>query len=102
MTDNSHKPNKKIEEMRAEYDFSGGVHGKHGAAYHEGHTVTIHQKDGSTTVQNFKLEEDGSQATIKPGTQTLLDLRGSISVSGEQDFDAIRKQVVTKRAQTTR
>ena len=43
--------------MRAEYDFSGGVRGKHAAAYHEGHTVTIHKKDGTTIVQNFKLEE---------------------------------------------
>lgn len=43
--------------MRAEYDFSGGVRGKHAAAYHEGHSVTIHKKDGSTVVQNFILEE---------------------------------------------
>jgi len=57
MTNNSDKPKKKVGEMRAEYDFSGGVRGKHAAAYHEGHTVTIHQKDGTTIVQNFKLEE---------------------------------------------
>lgn len=56
MKNNSNKP-KKIEEMRAEYDFSGGVRGKHSAAYHQGHTVTIHKKDGTTVVQNFKLED---------------------------------------------
>jgi hypothetical protein len=28
-----------------------------------------------------------------PTTLTLLDLRGSVLVSGPQDFDAIRKQV---------
>ena len=27
--------------------------------------------------------------------QTLLDLRGSVPVSGRQDFDAIRRQVLT-------
>ena len=43
--------------MRAEYDFSGGARGKHAAAYQQGHTVTIHKKDGTTIVQNFKLEE---------------------------------------------
>ena len=43
--------------MRAEYDFSGGVRGRHAAAYRQGHTVTIHKKDGTTIVQNFKLEE---------------------------------------------
>jgi len=48
---------KKVEEMRAEYDFSGGMRGKHAAAYREGHAVTIHKKDGTTVVQNFKLEE---------------------------------------------
>lgn len=56
MKNNSNKP-KKVKEMRAEYDFSGGVRGKHAAAYHQGHTVTIHNKDGTTIVQNFKLEE---------------------------------------------
>lgn len=43
--------------MRAEYDFSGGVRGKHAALYQQGHSVTIHKKDGQTIVQNFKLEE---------------------------------------------
>ena len=56
MKNNSNK-SKKVEEMRAEYDFSGGVRGKHAAAYREGHTVTIHKKDSSTVIQNFKLEE---------------------------------------------
>ncbi len=57
MKNNSSKPKKKVEEMRAEYDFSGGVRGKHAAAYQQGHTVTIHKKDGTTIVQNFKLDE---------------------------------------------
>ncbi len=41
---------------------------------------------------------DGEQVIIKPITQTLLDLRGSVPVSGEQDFDTIRKEVTAKRA----
>ncbi|MCI0551638.1 MAG: hypothetical protein L0287_11840 [Anaerolineae bacterium] len=48
---------KKVEEMRAEYDFSGGIRGKHADTYQQGHTVTIHKKDGTTVIQNFKLEE---------------------------------------------
>src|SRR5437899_915811 len=44
-------------EMRAEYDFRGGVRGKHHKAYREGHTVKIHKTDGTTIVQHFKLEE---------------------------------------------
>ena len=41
---------------------------------------------------------DGEQVVIKPVKQSLLDLRGSVPVKKEQDFSAIRKQVITKRA----
>ena len=39
------------EEMRPEYDFRGGVRGKHAKAMQAGYTITIHQDDGTTTVQ---------------------------------------------------
>jgi hypothetical protein len=48
------------EEMRSEYDFSsmkGAVRGKYYKAYRAGHKVVIHQADGITSVQYFKLEE---------------------------------------------
>ena len=45
------------DEMLPEYDFRGGVRGKHYEAYRRGHTVTIHKPDGATDVQHFKLEE---------------------------------------------
>ncbi len=51
------KPQKQDEEMLPEYDFRGGVRGKHYKAYRQGHTVTIHKSDGTTDVQHFKLEE---------------------------------------------
>ncbi len=57
MKNSSNKHKKKVEEMRAEYDFSVGVRGKHADAYQQGHTVTIHKKDGTTILQNFKLKE---------------------------------------------
>lgn len=44
-------------EMLPEYDFSGGVRGKHYKAYRKGHEVKIQKTDGTTTVQCFKLEE---------------------------------------------
>lgn len=44
-------------DMLPEYDFSGGVRGKHYRAYREGHTVKIHQSDGTVAVQYFTLEE---------------------------------------------
>ena len=48
------------EDMRSEYDFSsmkGAVRGKYYKAYRAGHKVVIHQSDGTTSVQYFKLEE---------------------------------------------
>ncbi len=45
------------DEMLPEYDFSGGIRGKHYQAYRRGHTVTIHQNDGNDIVQYFTLED---------------------------------------------
>ncbi len=42
---------------------------------------------------------DGEQVVIKPVKHSLLDLRGRVCVSGEQDFDSIRSQVKTRRTQ---
>jgi len=46
-------------EILPEYDFSGkiGIRGKYHHAYQQGHTVRIHQEDGSVTTQYFTLEE---------------------------------------------
>ena len=51
------KPEVGSSELRPEYDFSAGVRGKHYRDYQRGHRVTIHKTDGTTVVQNFKLEE---------------------------------------------
>ncbi len=47
------------DDMLAEYDFTGmkGVRGKYYKAYRQGHTVKIHQEDGTVTTQYFALEE---------------------------------------------
>ncbi len=44
-------------EMLPEYDFRGGVRGKHYKEYRKGHTVKIHMADGSAEVRYFTLEE---------------------------------------------
>ena len=46
-------------EMRAEYDFSGAVRGKHYRAYRAGHTVHIHKATGATEVHYF-TQDDGA------------------------------------------
>jgi AbrB family looped-hinge helix DNA binding protein len=41
----------------------------------------------------------GDEVMLQPLPHTLLDLRGSISVSSPQDFNAIRQQVREAQAQ---
>lgn len=60
MSENNMNKNNPIENLAAdddgmqpEYDFSGGVRGKHYKAYRQGHSVTVHNKDGTKTVQHF-------------------------------------------------
>lgn len=56
--DNLEKNENMVEdEMQPEYDFRGGVRGKHHQAYRQGHIVKIHQSDGNVIEQHFTLEE---------------------------------------------
>ncbi len=54
---NSTSPN--ANEMLPEYDFTGkkGIRGKYYRAYRQGHTVKIHQEDGTVHTQYFTLED---------------------------------------------
>ena len=45
------------DDMLPEYDFSGGVRGKHHKAYRAGHTVSVGKDDGSVQVQHFTLAD---------------------------------------------
>ena len=40
--------------MRAQYDFTDGMRGKHYRALEAGYTITIHQSDGTTIVQEVR------------------------------------------------
>ena len=44
--------------LRAEYDFTGGVRGKHYHAMQSGYTITIHRADGTTVVKEVKPAKD--------------------------------------------
>jgi hypothetical protein len=78
--------NKEIKEMRAEYDFSQGVRGKHHQAYRQGHTVRVHQADGNVIEQHFSLEEgavfiEPDVRAYFPNSQAVNDaLRGLIAL----------------------
>jgi hypothetical protein len=49
--------------FRAEYDFSGGVRGKHYRRRRNGYTIKIHKQDGSTMVKKVKRE---GEITLAP------------------------------------
>lgn len=43
--------------MRTEYDFIGGVRGRHYKAMQAGYTITIHKADGTTVVKEVMPKE---------------------------------------------
>ncbi len=104
MSNNSSKSKKKVSEMRAEYDFSGGVRGKHAAAYRQGHSVTIHKKDGTTVVQNFILEEgavviDPDVREYFPDAESVNNaLRSLISIASKSRIKGSKVSPKTKRS----
>ena len=42
---------KKKKEMRSEYDFTGGVRGKHHRAMQTGYSITVHQEDAANVTK---------------------------------------------------
>lgn len=61
------------DDMLPEYDFTGGVSGKHYKAMRKGHTVKIDQADGTTLIQHFKLEE--GTALLDPDVRKYFPTR---------------------------
>jgi len=54
------------DDIRAEYDFSAGVRGKHYKSRLNGYTIRIHKKDGSAEVR--EIEPNGS-VVLEPDVQ---------------------------------
>lgn len=72
--------------MRSEYDFSGGVRGKHFRKPQNGHTTVINKSDGSTVVRQSKpiiLAPDVE--AYFPDTESVNEaLRGLIALIPEK------------------
>jgi AbrB family looped-hinge helix DNA binding protein len=58
----------------------------------------IRRQMGFQEGDTIALVREGDHMLLRPITETLLDMRGSLSVSGPQDFEAIRHQVIAARA----
>jgi hypothetical protein len=46
-----------VDDILPEYDFSGGVRGKHHRAYQQGYKIIVHKADGTIEERNFSLPE---------------------------------------------
>ena len=59
---------------------------------------TIRRQMGLKEGDSLAIIPLENQIILRPLTQTLLDLRGSIPVEEPQDFEEIRKRVIAGRA----
>jgi hypothetical protein len=78
--------NKKTEEIRAEYDFSKGVRGKHADAFIDGHKTIVHKSDGSTVTRETRpiiLDAD-VQEYFSDAESVNQALRGLIALVPEK------------------
>ena len=57
----------KNNEMRPEYDFSGGVRGKHCRALQGGYTITVHKADGTSVIKDVMPK--GNAVLLEPDVQ---------------------------------
>ena len=66
-------------EMLPEYDFTGkkGTRGKYHQAYRQGHTVRIHEADGTVSVHYFTLE-DGA-VMLEPDVREYFSTSKSVN-----------------------
>lgn len=69
-------------EMRSEYDFSGGVRGKHFNKLQNGHQTVIHKFDGSTVVNTTRpiILAPDVQAYFPDAESVNQALRGLIAL----------------------
>lgn len=72
--------------MRAEYDFSGGVRGKHIAKLKNGHKTIINKSDGSTLVRRSRpiILAPDVQAFFPDAESVNQALRGLIALVPEK------------------
>jgi hypothetical protein len=70
---------KQEDEMRAEYDFSNGVRGKHYHAMQAGYTITIHRADGTTVIKEVKPPKGA--VVLEPDVQAFFPDAESVNTT---------------------
>lgn len=64
-------------EMRSEYNFAGGVRGKHYKSMQGSYTITIHKADGTTVVKEVKPA--AGSIILEPGVQAYFPDSASVN-----------------------
>lgn len=65
--------------MRAEYEFKGGVRGKHHQAMQAGYTITVRKADGSTVVKEVKPQK--GTVILEPDVQSYFPDSESVNTA---------------------
>jgi hypothetical protein len=76
--------------MRTEYDFTGGVRGKHYRAMQAGYAITIHQTDGTTVTQEVKPKE--GSVTLEPDVREYFPDSESVNSTLRSIINLIPKK----------
>ena len=82
------------DQILPEYDFSGGVRGKHYQAYTSGYRVVVHRTDGTIEEREFALPEgvvvlDPDLRAYFPDSEAVnRTLRGLIDLMPQQSVSA--------------
>jgi hypothetical protein len=84
------------EVMRAEYEFTGGVRGKHYRALQGGYTITIHNADGTTLVKEVKPAEGA--IILDPDVREYFPDSESVNAT----LRSLIQLIPTKRKTTTK
>jgi len=87
--------------IRAEYDFTGGIRGKHFRAIQSGYTITIHQPDGTTVLKEVKPREGA--VVLAPDVLEYFPDSESVNTALRSLIKLIprKRHSVRKRAQGT-
>src|SRR3989304_4114986 len=92
--------NKMIQEednnMRAEYDFTGGMRGKHYRAMQAGYTITIHEADGTTVVKDVMPKEGA--VILEPDVRAYFPDSESVNRTLRCLIPLLPKKLKTKKA----
>ena len=86
--------------LRAEYDFTGGVRGRHHKAMQARYTITIHKADGSTVVKEVRPQK--GTVVLEPDVQPYFPDSESVNTALRSLISLIpaKRKTITHKARS--